>query len=139
MKKQLSNAIGKKVFTILTASVLFIMSASDASALTELSKKVNKPAEITYKGTKDNNLVLKVDYLNELAQPFELQIRNEYRELIYSKKFGAVPLSTDLYFTEIPEDCKLEFAIVTGKEEVSQTFSINTNFKTVKEFAVKEL
>lgn len=136
MKKQLSNAIGKKVFTLLAASVI-ALSAQQALALPEPATKVINAAEVTFKGVENNYLVFKLNYNNKAEQPFELQIKNEDGKVLYSKKHSAAPLNTDIYFAEVPEDCKLTFSIVSGKDEASQTFTVNSSFKTVREYDVK--
>jgi len=137
MKKQLTNAIQKKVFTLLVAFVIVFSSTVTSYALPDRPSKVAKNAEISYKGLQDKSLVFKVDYKNESAQPFELVIKNEFNDIIFAKKFNASPLNTDVYLSDVPESCKLSFTIRSGKKDFTQTFEINTKTKIVEEFLVK--
>lgn len=137
MKKHLTNAIGKKVFTLLTASVILFGSASSSFALPERAANTIKAANIYYNGVKGQYVVFKVDYKNEQAEAFELVIKNEQNDILYSKKFDAKPLNTDVLLSELPEACKLTFSIKSGKKDFSQSFEINTNYKTVAELEVK--
>lgn len=137
MKKQVTNAIKKKVFTLLVAFVMVFCSSVKLYALPDRPSSNTKAAEISYKGLQDKLLVFKVDFKNESAQPFELVIKNDFNEIIYSKRFGAKALNTDVYLSDVPETCKLSFIIKTGKKDYSQSFEIDTRTKTVEEYLVK--
>jgi hypothetical protein len=78
-----------------------------------------------------------INYKNELAEKFLLTIKNELGETIYAKQYESKPLNKTMLFSEFPENGKLTFAIITGKKEFTQTFSINSQVKTVEEFIVK--
>jgi hypothetical protein len=135
MKKQSTNAISKKVFSLFLAASLLCASSQSLYA----NDTANKGAEISYKGLQDKNLVFNINYKNELAEAFELVIKNDHNEVIYLKQFDAKPLNTTLLFTEVPEQCTLSFIIRTGKKEVAQLFEIDTQVKTVQEYVVKGL
>ncbi len=137
MKTQLTNAIKKKVFTLLVAFVLVFCSSIKLYALPDRPSALAKSVEVSYKGLQDKALVFKVGFKNEPAQPFLLIIKNEFNDVIFSKKFDAKPLDTDVYLSDVPESCKLTFQIRSGKKDYSQTFEINTKTKVVEEFLVK--
>lgn len=137
MKKQLFKAISKRVSTVVLAVLILTAASQKSFALPNVP--FSKSAEISYKGFKDNKLVFNVNYKNEFAQPFQLVIKNEQNEVIYSQPFAAQPLNTTLLFSEVPEKTRLTFLIKTGKKEVSQSFEINTQVKTVEEYIVKGL
>lgn len=139
MKKQLINSIEKKVFTFLVAFVLFFGSYAKTYASPTDPLGDNNSSYFTYAGLKNNFLVFKVDYKNELVQPFQLVIRNEVNEVLYQKKFDANPLSTSILLTEIPDDSKLTFSIVTVNNNFSKSFKIDTEVKTTEEYIVKGL
>ena len=136
MKKQLTKAISKKVFTFLFVVVISCTMSQSVYALPD-TLAISKGAEITYKGLSDKNLVFSVNYKNELAEPFELLIKNDQNEIIYVKQFDAKPLNRTLLFSEVPENCKLTFVITSGKKAISQSFEINAHIRTVEEFIVK--
>lgn len=140
MKKQLINSIEKKVFTFLVAFVLLFGSYAKTYASPERPDGDTKSSYITYNGLKDNYyLVFRVDYKNEGAQAFDLVIKNEQSEVLYSKKFDAKPLNSDILLTEVPDGSKLTFSIITKKNKFSQSFAIDTKVKTIAEYVVKGL
>lgn len=139
MKKQLINSFEKKAFTFLVAFVFF--SGSYAKTYASPGDPVSKdtPSYFTYTGLKDNFLVFNVDYKNELVQPFQLVIKNEVNEVLYQRMFDARPLNTNVLLTEIPDDSKLTFSIVTRNNNFSKSFEIDTKVKITEEFIVKGL
>ncbi|MDB5247721.1 MAG: hypothetical protein JWQ40_2115 [Segetibacter sp.] len=139
MKKQFTTAITKKAFTFLVALVIIFCSTQQSFAFADRSGSEIKTAEITYSGVKDKALIFKVDYKNESSENFQLIIRNEQNDIIYARKYDGKPLNTDIYLSDVPEDCKLTFVIRSGKKEFSQAFAINTSVKTVSELEVKGL
>ena len=139
MKKQSAVSIQKRAFTFLAALVIVISSSVDLYAHTEPKSSDLKQAQVTYKGLQDRFLVFHVDYKNELAQAFILTIRNEQSQVLYSKKYDAKSLSANILLSDIADDCKLTFAIKTGKKEFTQAFEINNRVKTVFEYEVKSM
>lgn len=140
MKKQSINAVSKKVFSFLLIVIVSVGISPLAFAATGGSDKdsnKNKVVEITYQGAREKNLVFNVNYKNELAQPFQLTITNDHYQVIYSQQFDAKPLNRTILFSELPENCKLIFRIISGKKEISQAFEINSQVKTVEEYVVK--
>ena len=139
MKKQLINSIEKKVFTFLVAFVFFFGSYAKIYASPNAPFNSKESSYFTYTGLKDNFLVFKVDYKNELVQPFKLVIKNEVNEVLYQKMFDAIPLNTNVLLTEVPDDSKLTFSIVTIENNFSKSFEIDTKVKTTEEYIVKGL
>lgn len=139
MKKQLINSIEKKACTFLVAFVLLFSNYAKTYASPEHPGGDTKSSYITYNGLKDNYLVFKVDYENDLAQAFDLVIKNEQNEVLYNKKFDAKPLNSDILLTEVPDGSKLTFSIVTKKNIFSKSFAIDTKVKTIEEYVVKGL
>lgn len=138
MKKQLTKAISKKVFTLFFAAFIFVaQSASAYAQKTGDTSTAQRGAEISYEGVQGKNLIFNVAYKNELAEPFQLIITNDFNDVLYLKEYNSQPLNTKLSFTEVPENCKLTFSIKTGKKELSQAFKINSRVKTVEEYIVK--
>jgi hypothetical protein len=135
MKKQLTTAISKAFCTALF--VVFVSLSQSAYALPDSS--INKEAEVTYQGLNDRKLMFNVSYRNESADPLQLTIKNDLGEIIYSRQFESKPLNKTMLFSEFPENSKLTFVITAGKKEMSQTFQINAEVKTVEEFVVKGL
>jgi hypothetical protein len=139
MKKQLSNSIQKKAFTFLAAFTLFFSSYATYAASPDSASKDAKASYVSYKGLKDDFLVFKVDYKNELGEPFQLVIRNGQNEVLYRKPFDARPLDTNILLTEIPDNSKLTFSIESRKKSFSQTFAIDAKVRTIEEYVVKGL
>ncbi len=139
MKKQFTTSIGKKVATLVTASVILLGSATASFAFPDKAITKSVSANISYSGLKDQYTVFKVDYKNETLQPFELLIKNENQEIIFSKMYDGKPLNTDVYLSEVPDNCKLTFLIKTGKKNISQTFEISRTYKSVPEMEVTGL
>jgi len=139
MKKQLINSIEKKVFTFLVAFVFFFGSSAKIYASPKDPMSKGSSPYVTYAGLKDNSLVFKVDYKNELVQPFKLVIKNEVNEVLYQKMFDAIPLNTNVLLTDVPDDSKLTFSIVTIDNNFSKSFEIDTKVKTTEEYIVKGL
>lgn len=138
MKKQLIS-IQKKGFAFLVAFALIFSTYATSFATPESRVRDEKASYISYKGLKDNYLVFKVDYKNEMAQPFQLVIKNGQNEVLYSKSFEAKPLNTNILLTEIPDNSKLTFLIQTKKSSFNQTFAIDSKVKTIEEYIVKDL
>ena len=138
MKKQTTNVIEKKAITLLLALVIVFSSSVNLYASPDRTG-TDQLEGITYKGLKDKSLVFKVKYDNELAKSFELIIKNEYNDILYSKNYGAKPINTDVLLSEFPENCKLTFLIRTGKKDLTKSFVINTEVKTSQEYIVKGL
>ncbi|WP_018615359.1 hypothetical protein [Segetibacter koreensis] len=138
MKKQLIKSIEKKVIIFSLAFVIIFGSYSNTFAAPERPAS-DAASYVSYKGFKGNYLVFKVDYKNEATQPFQLVIKNDHNEVLYSRSFDAKPLNTDVLLTEIPDDVKLTFSIETRKNRISQTFSIDSEVKTTQEYIVKGL
>jgi hypothetical protein len=132
VKKQ---SISTKVFTFLFAVLVSCTFAQNTYAFPDSTS--GKGVEVTYQGLQDKKLVFHVNYKNELAQPFQLTIRNDQDQIIYATKFESTPLNKTLLFSEFPETSRLTFLITTGKEKIAQSFEINTQVKTVEEFIVK--
>lgn len=139
MTKQLINRIGKKVSVFLVALTLIFGSYATSYASPDGPTKDEKASYVTYNGLKDNFLVFKVDYKNESAQPFQLVIKNEQNEVLYTRLFEAKPLNSNILLTEVPDNSKLTFAIETGKNIYRQTFAIDSKVKTTQEYIVKGL
>src|SRR3954453_6587157 len=139
MTKQLINSIEKKAFTFIVAFTLIFSSYATSFASPASRVKDGKSSYISYTGLKDNFLVFKVDYQNDLAEPFQLVIKNEQNEVLYKKMFEAKPLNTNVLLTELPDNSKLTFTIETKKNSFNQTFTIDTNVKTIQEYVVKGL
>jgi hypothetical protein len=137
MKKQFAYSIQKKVFAFLVALVIVFSSSVSLYAVPNPRLPELKQAQVTYKGLQDKFLVFHVDYKNELAQDFILTIRDDHHQVLFSKKYEPTGLSTDILLSDLPEDCKLTFAIRTGKKEFSQAFEINNRVKVVSEYEVK--
>lgn len=135
MKKQLTKAISKKVFTLFFTAFVLCGASQSSYALPDSTPA--KGAEIVYKGLQDRKLVFIINYRNEAAETFQLIVKNDQNEILYFKEYDGKPLNTKMLFSEVPENCKLIFSIKTGKKEVSQAFEINTQVKTVEEFIVK--
>src|SRR5947209_8083617 len=115
MKKQSFKAISKKGVSLLLAAIILTAASQQSFALP--NPVSTKSAEISYKGLKDNKLAFSVNYKNELAQAFQLVIKNEQNEVIFSQQYAAQPLHTTLLFTDIPDKSKLTFLIKPGKNE----------------------
>jgi hypothetical protein len=135
MKKQLTSTISKKVFTILFVAFISCTHSQDLYAFTDST--VNKSVEITYQGLHEKKLAFNVNYKNNLSQSFELIIKNDQDQIIYAKHFDGKPLNKTMLFSEYPENCKLTFSILSGRKELSQSFEINSQVRTVEEFIVK--
>src|SRR4051812_38951742 len=126
MKKQFINSIAKKAFTFSVALVLIFGSYATASAADNETASEAKSSYVSYKGLKENYLVFKVDYKNEKVQPFQLVIKNEQNDVLYIKNFEAKPLDTDVLLTEVPDNSKLTFSIVSKKDNYSKSFTIDS-------------
>ncbi|HEX8356020.1 MAG TPA: hypothetical protein VF610_01340 [Segetibacter sp.] len=136
MKKQF-NAIQKKAFTFLLAAVIVLSSSATLYALPGVGTGEAKQAEIVYKGIQDKFLVFNIDYKNETNEDFFLIIRNEFSEVLFSRKYDAKPLTTNILLSDIPDDARLTFTIKTGKKEFVQGFRINSSVKLVADYDVK--
>lgn len=139
MKKQLNIPIEKKALKFLVAFALLFGSYVTSFATPVGPTKDAKSSYISYKGLKDKFLVFTVDYKNEMEQPFQLVIKNEHNDVLYSKSYEAKPLNKDILLTDLPDDSKLTFSIESKKNNYNQTFAIDTNVKTIQEYIVKDL
>lgn len=135
MKKQLTKAISKKVFTFLFVAFVSCTMSTSLYALPDTTE--NKGAEITYKGIVDKKLAFNVNYKNELSQNFQLTIKNDQDQIIYSNQFDAKPFNKTMLFSDFPDNSRLTFLITIGKREFSQAFEINSHVTTVEEYIVK--
>jgi len=139
MKKQFSLAITKKVLTFSFALAVIFGTYAKSFAADNETANAAKSSYISYKGLKDNYLVFKVDYKNENAEPFQLVIKNEQSDVLYAKNFSSQPLNTNVLLTDIPDNSKLTFSILSKKNNVSQSFTIASEVKTTQEYVVKGL
>ncbi len=136
MKKQSMHAISKKVFTVIIAAAISGVMAQSSYALPD--KNSAKGFDISYTGRHDKGLAFNVNYKNELSEPFELIVKNDQDQVIYSEQYAAKAFNKSMIFSELPDNCKLTFSIVVGKKQVStQTFEIKSQVKTVEEYIVK--
>ena len=139
MKKQSANATGKMAIAVLASFVFLFSSYSKTYASKDSATNAAKFNAVTYQGLKDKSLVFKVDYKNEMAKPFQLVIKGEENETIYSKSFDAKPLNISILLNEVPENCKLTFEFQSPENNFSQSFQIDTKVTTVEEYVVKGL
>ena len=139
MKKQSVIATGMKALAVLVCFVVVSCSYSNSFASGGSIETAVKFNAVTYEGSKDQSLVFKVDYKNELAQAFKLVIRGEANDVFYSKSFDSKPLTVNIVLKELPENCKLTFEFQSPEKNLSQSFQIDTNVKTVEEYVVKGL
>src|SRR5438067_3378458 len=123
MKKQLIKSIGKKALTFCAIFLLIFGTYAKGFSAPAGPENSEKSSYIKYQGPKDNYLVFKVDYANELAQPFQLVIQNDHNEVLYTKAFDSRPLNTNVLLTEIPDDSKLTFSIVSKASNYRQSFA----------------
>ena len=137
MQKQFTSAIAKKAITL--CAVFMILNAGSTRVYASNDRSVVSPVEISYKGPKDKLLNFKVDYKNELGKPFQLVIKNEQNEVLYSRRYEAKPLSTEIFLADVPAYCKLTFTIDTEKKQFSESFEITKEIKTVENVLVKGL
>lgn len=136
MKKQLTQTIAKKASLLILAVVILFGAAPASYAQTENNISL-KGVEITYQGLQNKKLLFNINYKNEVAEPFELIIKNEQNEIIFFQKYNAQPLNRSILFSEVNDNCKITFLIKTGKKELAQAFKINTEVKTSEEYLVK--
>ncbi len=137
MKKQLINSIEKKALTFSVALMLVFGNYAKSFEVKADSAAKTKSSFISYKGLRNDHLVFEVDYKNELSEPFELIIKNDQNDILYKKAFDAKPLNTDVLLTEVPDGIKLTFSIHTRKNNLNQSFEIDTRIKTTEEYVVK--
>lgn len=137
MKKQSAYPIQKKVFAVLASFVIIFCTNLKTYAFTDSNSTAAKLTAVSYQGLKDKLLVFKVDYKNDLSKPALLVIRGDANEILYRKLFEAKPSNTNILLSEVPENCKLTFEILTVEKSLSQSFQIDTNVKTIHEYVVK--
>jgi hypothetical protein len=140
MKKQFINSITKKAVAFSLAFALILAGYSNSFASASGPVGETKAAYVTYKGLKDDNhLVFRIDYKNESEQPFQLVIKNDHGDVLYSKAFDAKPLNSNILLTELPDNSKLTFSIVSKTGNYSQSFKIDSKVRTTQEYIVKGL
>ena len=135
MKMQLKSTLVKGLLGFLVAAML--STTAFAGGNNPGSNANINPAKVSFTGAKNEMLQFKVEYKNELAQPFVLIIKNEMNEVIYNRSFDAKPINFNIGFVEVPEDYNLTFSIKTANKEFNQTFTITKESSTVTDFIVK--
>ena len=135
----MKNSTSPLAKNLLTLLLVIATTASTVHAYPGKGFSLDRPFEISYKGAQDKLLCFKIDFKNEMNQPFQLLIINEQKEVLYKKDYDNKPLNTQLLLSEIPEDCRLTFVINTNDQKLTQSFQINKEVKTVEQFVVKGL
>lgn len=92
---------------------------------------------VQYVGTTEKGIVFNVKYDNATAAPFNLIIKNEFGDVVYSQQYSDTNFDKKVMLTKEPGDARLTFIIRSASANIKQSFDIVTTTKTVEEVVVK--
>jgi hypothetical protein len=95
---------------------------------------------INYIGMLDEKPLFQIEFDNKEGVAYRVSITDESGETLYSEKFSDKKFSRK-FKLESPElsQSKLTFTITSEKEKHTQTFVINSNFRTVPDYVITRL
>ncbi len=133
-----------KLTFVKTASKKFITAAAIIAALSigaisnahaDEIKENNSAVE--YVGAVNENAAFNVKYINASGSDFNLTIKNEIGDVIYSHKYSGKDFRKEILINQIPEDGALVTFIIKGADaNFQQSFKINTSAKVTAEVTV---
>lgn len=125
-----STRVVKAFSTVAAAVVLFV-----SNPLTSLANEghpnkaglTDAQVNVQYVGTKDDNVVFRVEFENPTTEKFWLIIKNDAGEVVYHKQFSDAHFSKAVYFQKDEADIHPSFVIRdSNNNEVVRQFSVNT-------------
>jgi hypothetical protein len=143
MKKQMSpnlrNVASKMFLPALLASVLLFNGVSNSLHAQNTTATYSKPA-IRYVGKTNDQLVFQVDFDNINEEIFNLAIKDEDGNLLYTDRFKDKKFSKKFKVDQAGYgNMKLTFVLTTDKEKQTQVFQVNTNTRVVDDVVVTNL
>ena len=136
MKRQFVNRIARKFFAgSMVAAVLFLSVQTKAAVNADPINK-SKSASIEYVGSKDDNLLFKVNYINNSNDFYTVTVTDENGEVLYRHATKQKDFSKTFQLTRYTDINKLSFSIETAKENYKESFDINTTTTTTSHVAV---
>ena len=134
MKKAIIT-IGKIALTV----VVVLMMGVNQVALSQGSQKPNNP-ELTFKRNVNDRPVFQLNLNNVEADEFQVVIKNEDQEIIYSNWIKGTNISQGYRLDLEDEDLKnVVFEIRSKKSSQSQVYHINKSSKIINEISVAKL
>jgi len=133
-----SNRVVKGIAVALTAVVVLVSNPLTSQA--NGGRNNNKKASVTdeqvtvkYQGTRDNNVIFKVEFENPTAARFWLIIKNDNGDVVYHQPYTDTHFSKNVTFQNADADIHPTFVIRNGSNEVVRQFAVN---RTITEHTV---
>ncbi|SRR5258708_17398780 len=89
---------------------------------------------VKYQGTKDNNIIFKVEFSNPTAEKFSLIIKDDNGDVVYNQQFTDANFSKSIFFQNTDSEIRPVFIIRSANNnEIVRQFSVS---KTLTENTV---
>ena len=132
--RKLVVATGFAIVAVITAPAIAKASIG-VDSVTEKEKQSN----IQYLGAEDNSIWFNVKYANPTAEKFSLVIKNADGDILYQGYFSDVNFSRKIKLLIEERDVHPTFIIRKGKEEIAQSFQVNTAKRVREQVVVTRL
>ena len=113
-----------------TAFVLFVSNPLASRANEGVPVKAGlteKQVNVTYLGTKEDNVVFRVEFENPTAEKFSLLIKNDAGDVVYRKQFSDTHFAKVVYFPKDDQDTHPTFVIRdSNNNDIVRQFAVNT-------------
>lgn len=131
----MNTKVVKAIAVVMTSVVL--LSNPFASKANGGDIKKTSPAEeqvsVKYQGTKENNIIFKVEFSNPTNEKFSLIIKNDNGDIVYNQQFTDANFSKSVFFQNTDTEIHPVFIIRTASNTVVRQFSVS---KTMTENTV---
>ncbi len=137
MKRTFVKIASKKFMAVTAiAALLSLASFTNVNARTTATS-TSSPGAVVYAGTVNNSVSFNINYNNETGSAFNLVVKNENGDIIYSHTYSDKNFSKKFVINELPEDGGSVTFIINGAgADLKQTFNISTITKTVSDVVV---
>ncbi len=137
MKRTFVKTASKKFMAVTAiAALLSLASFTNANASATAIHK-SKPVAVEYAGTVNSSVSFNINYKNETGSAFNLVVKNESGDIIYSHAYNDKNFSKKFVINEVPEDGGIVTFLINGAgANLKQTFNISTTTKTVSDVVV---
>ena len=131
---KVKKMFGKAMFTVLVMASAAVSKAQSTEAVTPIPPSTF----INYLGTHDDMFVFGIQHYNDKKNKFTVEIKENSGNVLFKEAY------TDMVFSKsfkIPRDLdgKLNFVIKDLKENVVETFEVNTNIRVTEHVIVTKL
>lgn len=142
MKTQTINTIAKKLFvaSLLTASLFFSAQTFAARNFGDSTIKENLAGKVSVKyiGNSEDGIFFNVKYNNEKGKYFDVVIKDESGEILYSGNFNDKSFDKKFLLPKDHEVSSLSIAVIAGKNDFVQNYNVTVKSNTYTDVVVSK-